>query len=505
MLYLRNEYGNADAPTLTPAHYPIDMISFARFGFLLTLCTVLLGPTVYAQNIEAEVQRLNDEVVQARSDNFHLSSPSAFSDAFEHLKEAQKMLKSGGKISDIQGAVQRSQKRLADAQNFTNIGRVILKDAFAARNAALEVRAPEFSNGPWDDGEKALRSAGREIEKGDQNDAREDANDAKNEYQKAELNAIQVNLLGTARMHRTEAQKAGAEEWARSTWKMADKNLKNADQLLNTDRYDRSESRALAEEATEQFKRARRLTEVGKRIDDDVEKNAEQALLRYENHMERLAEALGTAVSFGDGPDAVTERLVAAVQSQHADRENLQASLEERRDRIGQLQQMVDSLDTRLATLEKREGAMSTQLQTMRDRDRMLKRVREVFQPEEAEVLTSGDAVIVRMKGLNFASGSSEIQPKNFGLLTKLQQVIREFPGAITISGHTDAEGNDALNMKLSERRSQAVHQYLTANMNLAPDRIQAVGRGESEPIATNETEEGRLQNRRIDVTIGFQ
>ena len=201
----------------------------------------------------------------------------------------------------------------------------------------------------------------------------------------------------------------------------------------------------------------------------------------------------------------MTERLVAAVQSQHADRKNMQSSLQERGNRIDQLQQVVDSLDTRLATLEQREGNVSAQLQTQREREQMLNRVRSIFQPAEAEVLTSGDAIIVRMKGLNFASGSSEIQPKNFGLLTKLQQVIREFPGAITISGHTDAEGNDALNMKLSEQRSAAVHQYLTANMDLAPDRIRAIGRGESEPIASNETEEGRLQNRRIDVTIGFQ
>ena len=488
------------------------MTAFARFSFLLTLCAALLGPTAYAQNIaanpqniEAEVQRLNDAVVQARTDNLHLSSPSAFSDASEYLKDAQEKLKEGDKLSDIQRAVQRGQQRLADAKKFTDIGGVILKDAFAARNAALEARAPEFSSDQWTDGEKALRSAGSEIEKGDQNDAREDANEAKNDYQKAELNAIQVNLLGTARKHRTEAQKAGAEEWARQTWKTAEQKLQKADQLLKTDRYDRAESRTLAEEATEQFKRARHLAQLARRIDDDVEKNAEQVLLTYENHMGRLAEALGTTVSFGDGPDAVTERLVATVQSQHADRKNLQASLQDRGDRIDRLQQMVDSLDTRLASLEKRESTMSAQLQTQRERDRMLNRVREVFQPEEAEVLTSGDAVIVRMKGLNFASGSSEIQPKNFGLLTKLQQVIREFPGTITISGHTDAEGNDALNMKLSEQRSEAVHQYLMANMDLAPDRIRAVGRGESEPIATNETEEGRLQNRRIDVTIGFQ
>lgn len=469
------------------------------------LCAVLLGPTAYAQNIEAEVQRLNDDVVQARTDNLHLSSPRAFSDASEYLSDAQKKMQKGDKLSEIQRAVQRGHKRLAEGKEFTDIGQVILKDAFASRNAALEVQAPEFSKEQWDDGEKAIRNAGGEIEKGDQNDAQNDAKEANNYYRKAELNAIQSNLLGTAHKHRTAAQEADAEEWARQTWTDADNKLQKADQLLKTDRYNRAESRTLAEEATEQFRRARHLAEMAKQIDDDVEKNAEQVLLKYEDHMSRIAEALGTAVTFGDGADAVTERLVAAVQSQHDDRKNLQTSLQERGDRIDRLQQVVDSMDARLATLEQREDNVSAQLQTQREREQMLNRVRSIFQPAEAEVLTSGDAIIVRMKGLNFVSGSSEIQPKNFGLLTKLQQVIREFPGTITISGHTDAEGNDALNMKLSEQRSEAVHQYLTANMDLAPDRIRAIGRGESEPIASNETTDGRLQNRRIDVTIGFQ
>jgi len=495
------------------------MTFLVRFSFLFTLCAVLLGPAVQAQkitantpNIEAEVERLNDDIAQARSDNLHLSSPKAFREASEHLQEAQKKMKEGDKISDIQSAVRRARKQLADARKFTDIGGVILKDAFAARNAALEARAPEFAKDQWEKGEDILQSAGNEIEKGDQNDARKDATEATTAYRNAELTAIQVNLLGTARKHRAAARKAEADEWARQTWKTADQNLQKADQnlqkadqLLKTDRYDRAESRALAETATEQFKRARHLAEMAQRIDDDVDKNAEKVLLTYENHISRIATALGTTAPFGEGAEAVTDRLVAAIQSQKDDRENLQASLQERNARIDRLQKTADSLDTRLATLEQRKGSMSAELQTQRERERMMNRVREVFQPAEAEVLTSGEAVIVRMKGLNFASGSSEIQPKNFGLLTKLQQVIREFPGPVLISGHTDARGNDALNMKLSEKRSDAVRQYLTANMDIAPDRIRAVGRGESEPIATNETEEGRLKNRRIDVTIGFQ
>jgi outer membrane protein OmpA-like peptidoglycan-associated protein len=163
-------------------------------------------------------------------------------------------------------------------------------------------------------------------------------------------------------------------------------------------------------------------------------------------------------------------------------------------------------MDARLAELEEREQEVSAELRQRRERERTLERARGIFGDNEAEVVLRGDELIVRMYGLNFPVGSSEIQPANFGLLTKLQQVLREFPDApITVAGHTDSRGNDASNQRLSEQRATAVQEYLMANMSvLKPTQIKSVGYGESRPLASNETEEGRAQNRRIDVTISL-
>ncbi len=477
-------------------------MSFLRSS-LFVLCVLLLVPATRAQSIESDVSSFQDTLNEARDEHLNLIAPKTFQEASEYLAEAEQKMKDGDKMSDIREALKRGRKELANAKEYTEIGRVILKDALVARNDALEARAPEVANEKWTEAEDAIQSAGREIEKGDQDDAREDAKEAVKYYRQAELKAIQTDLLGTARKHRSEALEAEADEWAPQTWKLAENKLQKADRILKEDRYNRSESRTLAKEATQQFKHARLLSETIQRIDDDVETKAEMALLKYEDHIRRVAEALEADINFGDGMDAVTERLTASVQSLKEDRKNLQASLRDRRARIDRLQSVVDSLDARLATLEEREEKVSAQLQEKQERERTLKRVREVFDSKEAEVLTSGEALIVRMQGLNFPSGSAEIQPKNFGLLTKLQQVIREFSeGDITIFGHTDAQGNDAHNKKLSEERAEAVRQYLMANMDLSSDRMKAIGQGESEPIATNETEEGRSKNRRIDVRI---
>ena len=126
-----------------------------------------------------------------------------------------------------------------------------------------------------------------------------------------------------------------------------------------------------------------------------------------------------------------------------------------------------------------------------------------MFDPEEAEVLVTDDRVTIRLSGLSFASGSDELGPENFDVLTKLQRVVREFPNAmITVEGHTDNVGNEAANQALSRRRAIAVRDYLLSNVAMSANRIAAVGYGQNRPIAPNDSAAGRARNRRIDVTI---
>ena len=106
--------------------------------------------------------------------------------------------------------------------------------------------------------------------------------------------------------------------------------------------------------------------------------------------------------------------------------------------------------------------------------------------------------------GLNFDVGSSVIKPEYFTLLRKIQTAIDLFPDSqVEVQGHTDSFGADETNMRLSEQRASAVQQYLLANMDdLGATQITAVGYGETVPLASNETTEGRTKNRRIDLLI---
>lgn len=73
---------------------------------------------------------------------------------------------------------------------------------------------------------------------------------------------------------------------------------------------------------------------------------------------------------------------------------------------------------------------------------------------------------------------------------------------AVEIQGHTDAVGAAGYNMRLSQSRAEAVREYLLANFDLDPERLAAKGYGETYPIASNDTDEGRARNRRVQFVI---
>ena len=108
----------------------------------------------------------------------------------------------------------------------------------------------------------------------------------------------------------------------------------------------------------------------------------------------------------------------------------------------------------------------------------------------------------VILHNLFFATGKTQILPQSEQALNELSDFLRDNPTvSIRITGHTDNVGSDKANMTLSEGRAKAVRGEIIKR-GIAAERIEAEGKGETEPIADNATEEGRAQNRRVEFTI---
>lgn len=104
--------------------------------------------------------------------------------------------------------------------------------------------------------------------------------------------------------------------------------------------------------------------------------------------------------------------------------------------------------------------------------------------------------------GLNFDTASSTLKPELKEKLQFFPPFFARFPWPVQITGHTDNQGSPASNLQLSEARAQSLADYFIAE-GLQPERVVIIAKGEEEPIASNETEEGRAQNRRVLFTWG--
>jgi OmpA-OmpF porin, OOP family len=103
---------------------------------------------------------------------------------------------------------------------------------------------------------------------------------------------------------------------------------------------------------------------------------------------------------------------------------------------------------------------------------------------------------------VRFESGRATIDPDSTGLLDRLVEIALRCPASnIEVGGHTDTDGEDATNQALSEKRAQAVVDYLV-KAGLPASRFTAVGYGSTQPVATNDTDDGKAQNRRIEFLV---
>lgn len=121
----------------------------------------------------------------------------------------------------------------------------------------------------------------------------------------------------------------------------------------------------------------------------------------------------------------------------------------------------------------------------------------------DVEVTRRGDDLVLNMpSGITFAYDSANVQPQFRSTLDQVADVLRDYNQTyIDVYGHTDSTGSDAYNQTLSERRASAVASYLTSR-GVQSARVGTRGFGETQPIASNETEDGRAENRRVEIKI---
>ncbi|UCF62837.1 MAG: OmpA family protein [bacterium] len=467
-------------------------------NMLIKLFLVLLISTIPGfsqQNIESLLNAVENEMSKLRQDKYDLLSPENFSNADEEYNKAKKEFEEGKDIRGIRERLEKAGRYLKVVNDIGKQGEILFKDVLQAREDALLAQAPEFAMTEFEEAEKKFLEASGRLEKGDLNGARSRAPKTEEAYRQAELRAIKESIIGSVRGLLNEAERRDVKNNAPITMNEAQLSYDEALVTLNSNRYAKSNARETANRAAYQARHAMYLDEIIEKLKKD-NKNWEKLIRDFEDRLNKVANELGFEAEYDKGFAGPHENILLALKNLKEENNNLTNDL-------NQLQNENDELNQKIQQYEK---TVVSELQQKKEREEKFKKIESIFTRDEAQVIQTEDHLVIRLYGLTFASGSAVIAPDQFMLLTKVMRALREFPKKkYMVAGHTDSQGNDSYNLNLSENRAAAVRAYLEANMNLSPEQFESIGYGESRPIASNDSPDGRRLNRRIEILINLE
>jgi len=286
---------------------------------------------------------------------------------------------------------------------------------------------------------------------------------------------------------------AAGDKYASSILARADQQLIQAD-----DAYRQHQSRpaieAAAKEAAETAEEARVMA-VKQKAEEEAraEAAAREAKARADAEAEakRRAEAEAARVQ-AEAAKAEAERMQQEAQkaAQEAARQKEEAE-KATAEALAQRQALAAEAETA------RQAAAESEKEKQELRSRLLQQLNSILATRD-----TARGLIANMSDVLFKSGSYELFPGARERLAKISGVVLAYPGLhLEVEGHTDSIGSEEYNQSLSERRAQAVRDYLV-QQGTAAGAIVARGLGMSEPVATNDTTEGRQQNRRVELIL---
>ena len=274
--------------------------------------------------------------------------------------------------------------------------------------------------------------------------------------------------LARQAVHAFKAARSGGEAERVHLAYLADKRIDLAYTAANRE----------ADEATLaalQAENARILIEASQRDAEMARLEAEKLRLQSLARAEEIERARDEAVVLAEGRDASLRDAEMAREEADAARRLAEAQSKE-------------------AALARREADLAAQAaESLR------------IQLNRMEARRESRGMVLTLEDIAFESGEAKLREAAAGNLSKVVEFLARYPDRpAVIEGHTDSRGDDNFNQVLSQRRAEAVRDALVAE-GVDPKRLQAIGLGESAPVAANDTAEGRAKNRRVDIIVDTQ
>ncbi|HUB82118.1 MAG TPA: OmpA family protein [Bryobacteraceae bacterium] len=291
------------------------------------------------------------------------------------------------------------------------------------------------------------------------------------------------------------ARLAGADRYAADTFQKAQLDLQNAEGFLSSN--NRKESETDAREAAQMAEDARIITIRKERQEEQDNQRAaaaarEAAAQAAAQQAEAQAKADQQAREQAEQARMQAEELKSEAQTAAEQAAQAKAAADAARQQALAEQAAATAEADRLRQANQQSEAEKAQL-----RERLKQQFNAILETRE-----TARGLIVNISDVLFDFDRYTLKPGAREKLAKVSGILLAYPGLkIQLEGHTDSVGSDDYNMKLSKERADAVYDYLVSQ-GVSADGLSSVGLGKSGPVASNDTAEGRQQNRRVEMVV---
>jgi outer membrane protein OmpA-like peptidoglycan-associated protein len=264
--------------------------------------------------------------------------------------------------------------------------------------------------------------------------------------------------------------------------------------------HNEKELNTVAREATQQSEDARRISivkereaaeQAAARREEDAQKQAAAAKAEAAQQARLRAQADAERIS---AERAKHEAEIATLQARDAQKDAEAA----RQAAIAEQQRLAnETAAAKAARVSAEQDAQALRQDAQALRDRLREQLNVILETRD-----TARGLIVNLSDVLFDFDQASLKPGAKEKLAKVSGILLAYPTLhVNVEGHTDSVGTDDYNLKLSQRRADAVRDYLTSN-GIGPANVQSIGLGKAGPVASNDTAPGRQQNRRVEMVV---
>jgi OOP family OmpA-OmpF porin len=449
--------------------------NYLRFELLVLPVALLVGCASSPKadlpantNPNDEITRLKSDIANGDANDYAVLDAQDFSQSKDYLAKAEDKMRNNKSQEDVLDQLRTARGYYDRAQKTATERRSHISTVLDARDLAVSAGSLQYPQT-----RKELESVDKDAQdlaESSDTPSSEKVMKLQERYGVVQLSALETQYLGDGKATIEAAKSQGATSIAPKTYNQAKVDYDNAKMSISMNRASPVTFMPAVKQSQLSTNTLSRVMEMAKKSNKNF--NEDEAVRIVEQ--DRKIHALDTVVN---NQDAQKSALTAQKSELAAQKSQLQDTL------TTQQQDLRES---------RKKVAMQKALQSAQDE----------FSNKEAEVYQKDNQLLIRLKTVGFASGSAKIPDSSTDLLSKVQTVVEGLkPESIVIQGHTDSTGGKAVNEKLSQKRADEVASYFEKN-GINSNEIKTEGYGDSKPLATNNTKEGRAENRRIDILV---